>query len=265
MAFPPVHAVIVTTCTLHICHPRCHKEMEDLGPLFAAANYTNDNKAHVLLAATGSVASIKLPNLIESLAAHDNVSIRIILTASASKFFTGQSAEQPTVHQLRSFRNVEGIYFDEDEWKKPWSRGMGILHIELRRWADLLLVAPLSANTLAKMTAGFSDNLLLSVIRAWDISGSSDDKRVRPRIFVAPAMNTAMWMHPITSKQIAILEDEWGYKGENSPGWVTVIRPMSKTLACGDVGDGAMEDWKKITSIVEDFISRLYNNRGRPV
>jgi hypothetical protein len=59
--------------------------------------------------------------------------------------------------------NVEAVYDDADEWgPQPWKRGASILHIELRRWADMLIVAPLSANTLAKIVNGMSDNLLTS-------------------------------------------------------------------------------------------------------
>ncbi len=88
---------------------------------------------------------------------------------------------------LARLPNVDGVYHDEDEWVTPWIRGASILHIELRRWAHLLAVAPLSANTLAKIANGMADNLLTSVVRCWDISG---DGPARPRILVAPAMNT---------------------------------------------------------------------------
>ncbi|KIX04706.1 uncharacterized protein Z518_05576 [Rhinocladiella mackenziei CBS 650.93] len=213
---------------------------------FSAAAHARDGKHHILLAASGSVATIKIPQLAESLARHSNVSIRIVLTRSAEQFLQGQSAEQPALQSLLDIPNVDGIYHDEDEWSKPWVRSDKILHIELRRWAHVLLVAPLSANSLAKMTNGMSDNLLLSVIRAWDTTGLIDMRK--RRIFVAPAMNTAMWRHPITKKQIKVLEEDWG-NGED--GWVTVLRPMEKELACGDVGDGAMMNWAQIVEYIE--------------
>lgn len=154
---------------------------------------------------------------------------------------------------------------DEEEWVHPWKRGNSILHIELRRWADILVIAPLSANTLAKVTGGFSDNLLTSVVRAWDttglvegsttvgVDGETVVRRKRKRIVVAPAMNTAMWRHPITMRQMRVLEEEWGVKDDGKgEGWFEVLRPMEKELACGDVGDGAMKDWKEIVNVIEE-------------
>lgn len=80
---------------------------------------------------------------------------------------------------------------DEDEWSCWSKREDPVLHIDLRKWADVLLVAPLSANTLAKLANGLCDNLLTCVARAWDFS--------RP-LLVAPAMNTLMWESPFTAK-----------------------------------------------------------------
>jgi phosphopantothenoylcysteine decarboxylase len=130
-----------------------------------------DSRTHLLLACSGSVATIKLPLIIKALSAHPNLSIRVLLTPSASRFLAGQSAEQPTVSSLFDLPNVDGVYVDEDEWKEPWKRGNGILHIELRRWADMLVIAPLSANTMAKIVNGMADGILTSVVRAWDARG----------------------------------------------------------------------------------------------
>ncbi|RMZ80263.1 hypothetical protein DV738_g2864, partial [Chaetothyriales sp. CBS 135597] len=183
---------------------------------FAAADYDKDNKHHILLAATGSVATIKIPLIAQALAAHDNVSIRIVLTKSAEEFLQGQSAEQPELHTLLStVPNVEAIYHDADEWAKPWVRGDKILHIELRRWAHVMVIAPLSANSLAKMVNGISDNLIMSVVRAWDTTGLVDGRK--KIIYVALAMNTAMYRHPITKKQMNILEQDWGQPPDGWP------------------------------------------------
>lgn len=236
-----------------------------------------DGKHHLLLAASGSVAIIKLPLIISSLAASfssnkidKQLSTRIILTSNATRFLAGQSPETPTLASLGGLPSVDGIYLDEDEWVDPWQRGRGILHIQLRRWADLLVVAPLSANTLAKVVGGWADNLLTSVVRAWDSAGGvehgeglaegGEGKRQRKKkkkiIIVAPSMNSAMWEHPVTAKQMRVLEEEWGVDGcadgGGGGGWMEVLRPQVKTLACGDTGQGGMCDWQEIVGVIED-------------
>lgn len=249
---------------------------------FTAAAHASDGKRHLLLAASGSVATIKIPNILAALSSYTSLSICVILTKSATKFLQGQSIEQPHIDSFRRYPNVHGVFLDEEEWIHPWKRGQSILHIELRRWAHILVIAPLSANTMAKITGGFSDNLLTSVVRAWDTTGDfdipapdgdavntnsdSDSAKVfsdKKRIIVAPAMNTAMWRHPITKSQIKILEKEWGIgpdeddaeDGEDYEGWFEVLRPQEKELACGDTGDGAMKDWNEIVKVIE---KRLY-------
>jgi phosphopantothenoylcysteine decarboxylase len=231
-------------------------------PPFKASDYAHDGKRHLLLAASGSVATIKIANILNALARHPKLSICVILTKSAATFLAGQSAEQPHVESLRTIKNVERIFTDEDEWVHPWRRGQPILHIELRRWASIMVIAPLSANTLAKITSGFSDNLLTSVVRAWDTTGEVDGSPQsalggKKKILVAPAMNTAMWRHPLTKTHIALLEDEWGVsanEGDSHTGdrVFEVLTPQEKELACGDVGDGAMKDWKDIVTVIEE-------------
>ncbi|KAL8383019.1 hypothetical protein RB595_006672 [Gaeumannomyces hyphopodioides] len=178
-----------------------------------------DGKRHLLLAASGSVATIKLPEVIAALAgAHGpgRLSIRVVLTRAAAHFLAGQAAEQPTLSAVAAMPCVDAVYGDADEWgPRPWRRGGDILHIELRRWADLMVIAPLSANTLAKIANGLCDNLLTSVVRAWDTDAAVDGRR--KRIVVCPAMNTAMWRHPITARQIRTLEREWGVATATAP------------------------------------------------
>ncbi|KXX80556.1 Phosphopantothenoylcysteine decarboxylase [Madurella mycetomatis] len=181
----------------------------------------NDGKKHLLLAsfpklttnssASGSVATIKSKSaaLMNTHLLHvltprheGELSIRIVLTEPATHFLNGQSDEQPTVSSLLSLPNVDAVYRDQDEWgPQLWRRGAR---------ADILVVAPLSANTLAKIVNGMADNLLTSVIRAWDTDSSIDMKK--KIILVAPAMNSAMWRNPITDKHIRVLSDEWGVK-----------------------------------------------------
>ncbi|KAJ5099231.1 hypothetical protein N7532_006232 [Penicillium argentinense] len=223
---------------------------------FSAQEHLQDNKIHILLAASGSVATIKIPNIAEALGRHPDVSIRIIVTDSAERFLAAQSSEQPLLDSLRNTPGVDGIYRDSDEWSRPWIRGAPILHIELRKWAHILLVAPLSANTMAKMTMGMSDNLLLSVLRAWDTTGLVDlgFKPKKPMVFLAPAMNTAMYVHPVTEKSLKVLRDEWGWSSSKPEGWITILPPIEKSLACGDAGTGGMMDWRNIVEAIREYL-----------
>jgi len=188
----------------------------------------------VLIGASGSVASVKVTELVCRL--RDlGVSVRVIWTDAAAKF--RHAAEQYNKEEFEKYRklvdrDIQVVeYVDADEWDYHNVRLDPVVHIELRKWADILLVAPLSANTLAKLANGISDNLLTSVARAWDLS--------KP-FLVAPAMNTFMWDHPITEQHLSTLQ-KWGIK---------VIPPISKTLACGDTGSGALASVSDILSEV---------------
>jgi len=108
-------------------------DLQSSATSFTAQQCLNDGKIHILLAASGSVATIKLPNIAEALCRHAHVSVRIIITKSAEQFLGGQSAEQPALDTLQQITGVDGIYRDEDEWTTPWQRGNPILHIELRK------------------------------------------------------------------------------------------------------------------------------------
>jgi len=248
--------------------------------LFRASDYAQDHKKHLLVCASGSVASIKILQIVDALSKHPSISIRILLTASASNFLASQSHEQPHLSSLLTYPNVDGIHYDSDEWAEPWKRGDAILHIELRRWADIMVISPLSANTLAKIVGGWADNLLTSVVRAWDTEGVLNDgrdmdghgeegtidggegrRKKRKRIIVAPAMNTAMFRHPITKRQIAVLEEEWGVGRENGKdeGWFEVLLPQERELACGL--EGAMRDWVEIVKVIEERLG-LGTSRG---
>lgn len=213
----------------------------------AVALARSDGKRHLLLAASGSVATIKIVSIINALATHQDLSIRLVMTPSAARFLDGQSDEQPSLSKVARLPNVDGVYSDASEWTPAWTRGAPILHIELRKWADLMVIAPLSANSMGKMVAGMCDSLLLSVVRAWDTTGTVDGTgETRKKIVIAPAMNVAMWKHPVTARQIKTLEEDWG----GGQGWVEVLRPVEKTLACGDVGVGAMVSFEQIVALV---------------
>lgn len=183
-------------------------------------------KRNILIGCTGSVASIKLPVLVEKLLqlAEFEVDVRVIVTKHAQHFFT--RAELPDSIVLHT---------DQDEWTSWQQRGDPVLHIELGKWADLLVIAPLDANSLAKMANGLCDNLLLCTTRAWDPA--------KPLLF-CPAMNTRMWQHPITSVQVETLKS-WGH---------LEVPCVAKTLMCGDTGLGAMAEVDTIVSTIRETL-----------
>ncbi len=108
------------------------------------------------------------------------------------------------------------------------------MHIELRKLSSILLIAPLSANTMGKIANGLCDNLLTCVARCWDLKNHS--------FIVAPAMNTMMYEHPITEYQLKLLSETLKIK---------VLPTLSKKLMCGDEGYGAMLD---VPSIIKEVL-----------
>ncbi|XP_047335129.1 phosphopantothenoylcysteine decarboxylase-like [Impatiens glandulifera] len=191
-------------------------------------SFAAPKKPRILLAASGSVAAMKFGNLCNCFSEWGEV--RAVVTKSSLHFIDRTTLPKSVV-----------VYSDDDEWSS-WKRiGDSVLHIELRRWADILIIAPLSANTLAKIAGGLCDNLLTCIVRAWDYS--------KP-IFVAPAMNTLMWNNPFTERHLLTI-DELG---------ISLIPPVSKRLACGDIGNGAMAEPSLIFSTV-----RLYMEQSKLV
>ncbi|KAF8158066.1 flavoprotein [Crassisporium funariophilum] len=179
---------------------------------------------HVLLVTTGSVASIKAPLIVKELSSYTNVCVEVVATKSSLAFYKKEDVEKEGAR----------VWVDEDEWPKSFKIGDPILHIELRRWADIVLIAPCSANTLSKIAHGLCDNLATSLMRALAPTTPT---------FVFPAMNTLMYEHPLTAEHLRIVKDVVRYK---------VVGPIGKNLACGDVGVGAMTEWKDIVQIVVD-------------
>jgi phosphopantothenoylcysteine decarboxylase len=186
--------------------------------------------ANVLLGVTGSVAAIYTPQLFEDLrqAGH---AVKIVATKSALYFFDSLTIASTTP----GMRNRDVVFLDEDEWPgERYRRGDPVVHIELRRWADVLLIAPLDANTLAKLALGITDNCLTCVYRAWD--------RSRP-VILAPAMNTLMWQHPATARHLAQVASDLGSS-------LRVVEPIEKKLACDDVGLGAMAERRALLDAI---------------
>ncbi|XP_028630295.1 phosphopantothenoylcysteine decarboxylase isoform X6 [Grammomys surdaster] len=106
-----------------------------------------ERKFHVLVGVTGSVAALKLPLLVSKLLDIPGLEVTVVTTERAKHFYSTQDV--PVT-----------LYSDADEWEMWKRRSDPVLHIDLRRWADLLLVAPLDANTLGKVASGICDNLL---------------------------------------------------------------------------------------------------------
>jgi phosphopantothenoylcysteine decarboxylase len=198
--------------------------------------------SNVLLGLTGSVAAVKAPELVAALLAA-KFAVKAVATDAATYFFNPAALGCELVR-------------DADEWPgERYERGDAVRHIELRKWADLFLIAPLDANTLAKLALGLCDNALTCVWRAWDPA--------KP-VVLAPAMNTLMWENSFTRRHLRSLAADFG--AGHIPGHLDqdqlvpvmndrckglrVVAPVSKALACGDVGVGAMADVETIVEVV---------------
>jgi phosphopantothenoylcysteine decarboxylase len=215
--------------------------------------------AKILLGVTGSVAAIRTPALYEALVSAGH-QVRIAATRASLYFFNASSIDRES-HAEPVSTSGQILFRDQDEWPGDHYRvGAEVLHIELRKWADMLVVAPLDANTLAKFALGISDNLLSCVYRAWE--------REKP-IILAPAMNTRMWESPVTLRHLRqIVADQTDepitpdFTLESLPGPISpalarliLIPPQSKRLACGDIGTGAMAEVETIASLVQDWVA----------
>jgi phosphopantothenoylcysteine decarboxylase len=215
--------------------------------------------SNILLGVTGSVAAIRTPELYSALRERGHA-VKVVAT-NGSLYFFDPVALDPS----RVLRNPDVVIVDDDEWPgradgERYRRGDVVVHIELRRWADLFIVAPLDANTLAKFASGLCDNCLTCVWRAWDPA--------RP-VIVAPAMNTFMWEHPLTLRQLRALAVDNG--AAHVPGHLDeaatiaqvnsrsrmfrIVGPQSKPLACGDVGQGGMADVAELVTAVEEMLA----------
>ncbi|KAJ4485587.1 flavoprotein [Lentinula aciculospora] len=189
---------------------------------FLAEQERTEGYTHILLITTGSVASVKAPSIVEELLKHDKTKVEVVATQPSLTFFNVDNVVKAGGR----------VWVDHDEWKSDYKIGDPILHIELRRWADIVLVAPCSANTLSKIAHGICDNLATSLLRALSPTTPT---------YVFPAMNTLMYEHPLTSEHLRIVREVVRY---------TVVGPIGKGLACGDVGLGAMTEWRDIVQIV---------------
>ena len=176
---------------------------------------------NVLLGVTGGIAAYKSAELVRQLQEH-GASVRVIMTRGAMEFIT------PLTMQALSGNPVHTELLDEEA-----EQGMG--HIELARWADLLLVAPATADFMARLAAGRADDLLTTTALATDAP-----------LLLAPAMNQQMWRDPATGANAATLEQRG----------IKLIGPAAGEQACGDVGPGRMEE----PALIAEAASNLFDS-----
>lgn len=176
---------------------------------------------HITLAVTGSIAAYKAADLTSQLTKED-FAVTVLMTQAATEFIA------PLTLQVLSKNLVHS-----DVMKEPASNKVN--HIEIAKQTDLFLVAPASANTIAKLANGFADNMITSTALALPITA----KKV-----LAPAMNTKMYENPITQENLSKLE-KYGWQ---------IIQPRETVLACGDHGIGALASVKTIIKKVKEMI-----------
>ena len=176
---------------------------------------------NILLGITGGIAAYKSASFARLLI-KSGYDVRVIMTASAQAFIT------PLTLQALTGNPVHIDLLDE-------SAELGMGHIELAKWADLLIIAPATANTIAKLAMGIADDLLTTVCLA-----------TTAPILVAPAMNQQMWQHPSVKLNLQTLTD-YDYE---------IIRPASGEQACGDIGEGRLPEPEQLLEYVQYFIAR---------
>lgn len=179
----------------------------------------------ILLAVSGSIAAYKSYDLARLLykAGHE---VRVVLTKGALEFIKPETFR---------YLGVESVYLPHEDFT-PERLGVNstVLHIELAKWADKLIIAPLSANTLGRLNLGLNNDLLGSIYLALG----------KKPVLLFPAMNTEMLHHPKTQAQI---------KEMNLLPHVGVVCPDSGALACGDIGAGKFPDVNAVKDLIESF------------
>tara|TARA_Y100000817_G_scaffold287111_1_gene255433 strand:- start:1671 stop:2864 length:1194 start_codon:yes stop_codon:yes gene_type:complete len=174
----------------------------------------------ILLIICGGIAAYKSLELIRILR-KNNVHIKTILTKNAHKFVTPLS-----VTSLSNEKVYSELFNHENEAEMD--------HIALSRWADVILIAPATANTISKLSYGLADELASTVVLASD-----------KNIILAPAMNVRMWEHQSNKDNIKKLID-YGYK---------FIGPEIGDMACGEFGEGKMSEPEKIFDVLKNYFS----------
>ena len=180
----------------------------------------------ILLIITGSIAAYKSLDLIRILRKKE-VELKTILTESATKFITPLS-----VASLSKGKVYTKMFNHDNEAEMD--------HIALSRWADLILLAPATANIISKLSAGISDDLASTLILASN-----------KQVLIAPAMNVRMWEHSSNKESLKKLL-EYGYK---------FIGPEIGDMACGEFGEGKMTEPKNIENFLISFFGKIHNNK----
>lgn len=177
----------------------------------------------ILVAASGSIAAVKTPLLVSALV-KAGAEVRCLITPSASQLVSAVALASLSRHRC---------YQDQDQWDPQQPRP---LHVALAEWAELVIVAPLSATTLARWSQGLGEGLLASLLLACECP-----------VIAAAAMNTGMWRHPAVCRN-------WELLGEDPR--VLRLAPESGLLACDRVGDGRMAAPELIHLAAESALQR---------
>lgn len=175
---------------------------------------------HILLGVTGSIAAYKAADIASKLT-QAGAEVDVVLTEHARRFIT------EVTFRAITRRPVLADLFDEPEERQ-------IAHIHLAKRADVLLIAPATANILAKLAVGIADDLLSTLALA-----------TQAKVVIAPAMNTVMWQHPATQHNVRVLEERGAH----------FVYPAEGMLACGDVGAGKLADTPLILAAVEEVLN----------
>ena len=187
-------------------------------------NYFENKK--ILLIICGGISAYKSLELIR-LFKKNGARVKTILTKNAKEFVTPLS-----VSSLSQEKVYDDIFSAENEAEMD--------HISLSRWADAVLVAPITANTISKVASGNAEDLASTVLLASN-----------KQIFLAPAMNVRMWEHPSTKENILKLKS-YGYK---------IIGPEIGDMACGEYGEGKMTEPNEIVNTLKNYFSNLDKNK----
>jgi phosphopantothenoylcysteine decarboxylase/phosphopantothenate--cysteine ligase len=184
---------------------------------------------NILLAVSGSIAAYKAYDLTRSLV-KKNHTVRVMITHGALEFV------KPEVFR---YLGAETCYLPTDDFNSPTA---GVPHIDIGKWADKLVLAPASANTIARLARGEAGDFLASLFLAW--------RRNKPML-IFPAMNTMMWSHEFTQDNIQKLE---------KLNFLKVIDPASGLLACGDEGAGKLMEVEAMSDLIEVYDDALEPN-----